>query len=79
MTSYTLGIGGTVPPVCWLKPVGDEYAVFCNSPRGYEIAARDAGGKIERVIMAGDGPVNTTMDLASLLVDGETILTIRAR
>lgn len=79
MSSYSLSIGGLVPVSCWIKPDGDEYEVFCNSARGYEIAARDAGGNVERVILSGDGPVNATMDLASLLVDGETILTIRAR
>lgn len=79
MSSYSLNIGGTVPVSCWIKPVdGGEYEVFCNSAGGYDIFARAPQGE-ERLISGGDGPVHAAFDLASLLVDGETILTIRAR
>lgn len=75
MTSYTLGIGGEVPVSCWIKPVGSDHEIFCNTPAGYDVYAVGPDG--ERVVDSGDAPTHKTIPLT--LRDGETALVIRAR
>lgn len=76
MASYSLSIGGAVPAICWIKPAGDEYEVFCNSPHGYDVVAIAADGS-ERVVSSGSEPVKQTISLQ--LREDEKTLTIRAR
>lgn len=69
--SYTLNIGGTVPPICWIKPAGEKYEVFCNAPSGFEVVAG------ERVVLSGNYPFHSTVSLD--LAPGETTLTVRVK
>ncbi|MGE8143053.1 hypothetical protein ACQKOE_13845 [Novosphingobium sp. NPDC080210] len=76
MTSYTLGIGGEVPVVQWVRPgQPGEWEVFCNTPAGYDVYAVGPNG--ERLVDSGDAPTHKT--ISPTLRDGETALVIRAR
>lgn len=76
MTGYSIGIGGKVPVVQWVRPGHPgEWEIFCNSPHGYDVYAVGPDG--ERVADSGEGPVHKTIPLT--LRDGETALVIRAR
>lgn len=77
MSAYNIGISGTVPDVCWVRPGHPgQWELFCNSPHGYDVYAVTLDGG-ERLISSGEGPAHKTIALT--LRDDETALTIRAR
>lgn len=77
MSAYNIGISGTVPDVCWVRPAhAGEWEIFCNSPAGYDLFAIAQDGA-ERVVDSAEGPTSKTVALD--LREDEANLSIRVR